>query len=395
MLLAGAAILCVAVLTPKVIVIAQACWYRYFRYPSLRRRMDLGDRPHVRVFVPCHGGGDGLDANFDALAVQEYTPFDVVCVAESGDDPAIEAIERARRRHPGVIRLSVADGAVSCSQKNHNLLTAIRRHPVADVYLFCDAKVRPRSDWIARMIEPFTLRPAPLAVTALCSRVRYRGWSLPHALQQQVACWQSAALMSFVGGVWGASMAVRRSDFDRLGIDELWSKTVVDDSTLFSSLLAGGRSAMVASNEARPEAGYEIRGMGDFFDWGVRQLQYVHHCLPRYRLPMLLRNLGTVIAVVWPLALATGHPGSDWYAVGMLSLGLFAVDTGINLLAKPIAELPLPWRWHLLAAPFWELQWTVLSVAAVLRDTVEWRGVEYSVDRCGRVTAIRRREDLP
>ena len=187
-------------------------------------------------------------------------------------------------------------------------------------------------------------------------------------------------------------MAIRSREFGELGIEELWSKTIVDDTMLFSRLLTMGRWAMFTSIEARPEAGYDMRGMGEFVAWGVRQLQYVHHCLPRYRFPMLIRNLGSLFALVWPMALATGHPGSQWHAVGMLSLGLFIADTLMNLLAKPVTELPLPWRLHLVIAPFWEALWSSLSIAAVLRRQVSWRRVRYTVDRDGVVRDIRRED---
>ena len=391
MLFEGAAVVGAAVLIPKLVACGQAAWYRHVRYPGLRRRMDRLDRPSVRIFVPCHGMTEELAGNLDAIAGQEYEPFDVVCVTEAADDPATVAIEQACARHPGLFRRVVAGAATSCSQKNYNLLAAIRGHRDAEVYLFCDAKVRPRRDWVARMVEPFTLQRPPVVVSALCSGGRYRGWSLPHVLQQQVACWQSVSLMSFVGGVWGASMAIRRADFERLGVEGLWSRTIVDDTTLFQRLIADeGRSAMFASLDARPEPGYDMESMGGFLEWGVRQLQYVHHCLPRYRLPMSLRNLGALLGLAWPPALALAPPGSEWHAVGMLSLGLFAADTILNLAAKPITALPLPWRWHLLAAPFWEAQWAVLTAAAVLRRKLDWRGVRYRVDRAGNVTAIRR-----
>ena len=390
MLLGAAVVVAAAVLVPKLVACGQAAWYRRVRYPRLRRRMDRLDRPPVRIFVPCHGMTGELAGNLDAIAGQEYEPFDVVCVTGAADDPAAEAIEQARARHPGVFRRVVAGPATSCSQKNHNLLAAIRRHRDAEVYLFCDAKVRPRRDWVARMVEPFTLQRPPVVVSALCSGGRYRGWSLPHVLQQQVACWQSVSLMTFVGGVWGASMALRRADFDRLGVEELWSTTIVDDTTLFQRLIAEeGRPAMFASLDARPEPGYAMEGTGGFLEWGVRQLQYVHRCLPRYRLPMLLRNLGSLLGLAWPPALALAPPGTEWHAAGMVSLGLFAADAVVNLAAKPITALPLPWRWHLLAAPFWEAQWAALSIAAALRRTVVWHGVHYRVDRRGRVTGIR------
>jgi hypothetical protein len=187
-------------------------------------------------------------------------------------------------------------------------------------------------------------------------------------------------------------MAIRGREFSELGIEELWSKTIVDDTMLFSKLATMGRWTMFTSIKARPEAGYDMHGMGDFVAWGMRQLQYVHHCLPRYRLPMLIRNLGSLFALVWPMAFATGQQGSQWHAVGMLSLGLFTADALMNLLAKPVTELPLPWRLHLMAAPLWEALWTSLSIAAVLRRQVSWRGVRYTVDRDGVVRDICRED---
>jgi ceramide glucosyltransferase len=285
----------------------------------------------------------------------------------------------------------VAGIATRCGQKNHNLLAAIDAHGDAEVYLFCDAKVRPSPDWIARMVEPFSLKGRTiLGVTAMCSGGRFSDWSLPHIFQQQIATWQSAGLTSCIGGVWGSSMALRRADWERLGLRETWAGTIVDDVTTFSRLLREGRGTMLAALDAYPNPGYSMRTFGKSLDWGIRQSLYVRYCLPQYWVPTLLENVVGIACLVWPLALLTSEPGTAWRLFGLVCLGCFVPCAIVNVTMKRPTGIELPWPRYLLLAPFWDVIWMVLSVGASQEDGVAWRGIQYDLDRYGRVLSITR-----
>ncbi len=382
---------CAGALVLKLAATWHTWWYRFVAYPRLRRRMDPTYRPSVAIFVPCKGTEPGFDANLDALAALDYPSYEVVCVTEAADDPAVAAIEAARARHPGRFRRVVAGLATRCGQKNHNLLAAIDAHGEAEVYLFCDAKVRPARDWIQRMVEPFSLPGRKvLGVTAMCSGGRFSDRRLPHMLQQQVAAWQSVGLTSFIGGIWGSSMALRREDWERLGLREIWAHTIVDDVTTFSRLLREGRGTMFAALDAHPNPGYSMRTVGQAYDWGVRQSLYVRYCLPQYWVPTLLENVIGLAALVWPVALLTSEPGTAWRLMGLLSLGVFVPCLLINLTIKIPAGIDLSWPRFLVLAPLWDVIWLVLTLSASQEDGVAWRGIQYDLDRDGRVLSITR-----
>lgn len=382
---------CAGSLLLKLAATAQAWWYRLVAYPRLRRQMDPSYRPTVSVYLPCKGLEPGFDENLDALADLDYPCYDVVCVTEAADDPAVAAIEAAQARHPGRFLHVVAGLATRCGQKNHNLLAAIAAHGGADVYLFCDAKVRPARDWIQRMVEPFSVPGGKvLGVTAMCSGGRFPDWRLPHMLQQQVATWQSIALTSFIGGVWGSSMALRRVEWERLGLRDIWAGTIVDDVTTFSRLLKEGRGSMFAALDAYPNPGYSMRTVAQAYDWGVRQSLYVRYCLPQYWVPTLLENVIGLAAVLWPVALLTSEPGTAWRLLGLVSLGFYVPCLLMNLTIKIPAGIDLPWPRFLALAPLWDVIWMVLSLSASQEDGVAWRGIQYDLDRDGRVLSITR-----
>ena len=168
---------CAGAFLIKAIAFCQSWWYYLRGYPRLRQQMDPSFRPSVKVYLPCKGVETGFGENLDALATQDYPSYELICVTESDRDPAVAAIEEAQARHPGRIRRVVAGLATRCGQKNHNLLAAIDAHGDAEVYLFCDAKVRPAPDWMARMVEPFSLTDRRiLGVTAMCSGGRFSDW---------------------------------------------------------------------------------------------------------------------------------------------------------------------------------------------------------------------------
>jgi len=382
---------CASSVLVKFIGIVQVWWFRYREYPRLRRQMDPSFRPLVHVFLPCKGSEPGFDENLDALATLDYPDYQVVCITESEDDDAVGAIEAAMVRHPGRFERVVAGIATRCGQKNHNLLAAIDAHGDAEIYLFCDAKVRPDTDWIVRMVEPFSLkRKRPiLSVTAVCSGGRFSDWRLPHMFQQQVATWQTVALACYVGGVWGSSMAFRRKDWESLGLREIWAETIVDDVTTSSRLFREGPGRMFAALDAHPNPGYSMSTMAQAFDWGVRQNIYVRYCLPQYWVPTLFQNVLGIATFAWPLAFVA-ESGTTWHLFGLVSLAAFLPCLIANVTMKPVAGIELPWGRFLLLAPLWDVIWMVLTLAASQEDGVAWRGIHYDLDAYGRVLSITR-----
>jgi ceramide glucosyltransferase len=388
------AVVCFGATFFKVIAGWQCWWYRHRTYPRLKKEMDPDYRPSVRVFLPCKDIEEGLDANLDAIAAQDYPDFKLVCVTESEDDAAVAAIEAARRRHPGRIERVVAGLATVCGQKNHNLLAAIDAHGDAEVYLFCDAKVRPSPDWIARMVEPFSVQSRRvLAVSAMTTSSVCSDHRLPHMLQQQMAVWQSVAQTAFAGGVWGASMAFRRTDFEELGLRRIWSETIVDDMTALSRLLAaGGRGCMVAALDAHPNASYRIRSLTQAFEWAVRQTVYVRYCVPRCWVPLLIANTSGIACLCWPVPLLAAPPGTASHLFGLLCLCLAVPAVATNLLVMRPSGTRLPWPRFVALALFWDVILLAVTVSAMLEDGLSWRGIRYDVGRRGRVLSISRGE---
>jgi ceramide glucosyltransferase len=390
MVTAALLLLCSAVaVLIKLVGCASALWYRAVRFPALRGRMAADFRPHVRIFMACKGIEEGLDTNLESIIAQDYPAFDLVCCTESGDDPAVAVIDEMRRRYPDRIELVVAGPASASSQKNHNLLASIGEHPNAEVYLFCDAKIRPAADWLERMVEPLSL-PRIVGVTASCSSARYSHWHLPHLLQSLLAGWQTVALLGFVGGMWGASMAFRRSDFERLEIARLWSTSLCDDTALFNRLLREGRGSMLTAIDASARAGYSIDSLREAWAWAVRQCCFVRYCLPRYWLPMVAVSGVGAATMLWPFALAVVSANSIWWRAALIGSGLAILSSALNAAAKALSASPVPWIRFLMVVPLWDLLWFSLTAAAGLRRTVAWRGIRYRIDRRGRVFSVER-----
>src|SRR5258706_15676199 len=59
--------------------------------------------PFVTVFMPLRGIDEGLRENINATLAQDYPAFEVVFVADRAEDPALAAVEAARRSVAGVV----------------------------------------------------------------------------------------------------------------------------------------------------------------------------------------------------------------------------------------------------------------------------------------------------
>jgi ceramide glucosyltransferase len=199
-----------------------------------------GWRPRVIVFCPCKGVDPGFLENVRSILDQDYPALRVVFIVDSESDPALPVLASLQAT------VLVAGAATTRGQKVHNLIHGVEHGSGdAEVFVFCDADARFSRNWIERLI-------APLENPGMTVSTGYRWYtaesgSLPALLR---STW-NASVVTALGEhgrnfAWGGSMALRRADFDRIGVRKAWEGALSDDYALTrAALRAGGRIGFV------------------------------------------------------------------------------------------------------------------------------------------------------
>ncbi|MCX5788747.1 MAG: glycosyltransferase, partial [Elusimicrobia bacterium] len=208
--------------------------------------------PSLCVIVPCKGAPPPFEECIRSLLEQDY-PGRIewrFVIADAGD-PARPALERLCAAEPRAKLIISGAEPKRSSAKALSLLAGVDAVGTAEILLFADADAVVAPDWAARMAAALDDR------TALATAV-----SLPRVASLSAAvrlAWLAFGTAWFepMGLAAGHSMALRRADFDRWGVKELWQHSVSDDLALCYLAAEHGRVRLVpgATPEAREAPG--------------------------------------------------------------------------------------------------------------------------------------------
>ena len=335
-------------------------------------------RPKAVLICPCRGLDPGFADNVRAMLDLDDPDYEAVFVVGDAADPAHAALS-AILAESGRGTLLVAGRSRQRGAKVHNLLAAVDA-PAAracDVLVFIDSDVRPHRSWLRELVQP-------LADPAVGLATGYR-WYRPKS--NRLGSWMRAVgnnvgmapyiLSDDAPTAWGGAMAVRRSDFDRSGVLDVWPRALDDDVTLSNRIRALGlrvefvpRCLTVSSEDCT---------LADYFQWLRRQSFMVKVYNPAlWRLsfvsflPMALMLCGAAA-----LAASAVAPEARIYALVLLLVVPLQMAGGV-LTAAVFRD-----RQTALWVPVGVLISGAMSVLAMLAtafsDRISWRGIDYEV----------------
>lgn len=315
----------------------------------------------------------------------------LVCV-ESEQDPGVPMILEAAREFASV-ELVVAGPTALSSQQNHNMLAGVAAAGDAEILAFADNDFTPPPRWLETLVRP--LQSEAITVTTGYRWIVGPGTMAGHfhALASMTMVAWFAPLSRILGaGLWGGSFALRRRDFESLGVAERWQTSISDDLTLTAALMTHGKRAtfvpelLIATDDC-------IDDPRRAFAWFERQvLNAKAHARPLWGVVLLGLGLEGFFLLLPFLALL---------ALPFEALSLFAPDAALaGALAWVGAVIPTicyttlgPIRgqgtlWVL--APLLRLAQAAAALRTLFANEITWAGVTYRFDRRGRVTDVRR-----
>lgn len=349
----------------------------------------------VAVIVPCKGHNDPrLKENLLSIIKQDYKgSFQFAFCIESEIDPAMPILQALARQFENV-ELCVAGLATQSSQKVFNILQGMARFPHTDLFLLADADIQPHVAWLQEMAAPFQ-NPAIGATTGYYRRVpvkaRFQFGDYLAGLVNAVLTILTADDRS--QGLWGGSMALRKSVLDHYDLYRCLSTEIVDDMALMKILQQYGlKRQYIPSCTVKS---YGDMSTLDSIEWLIRQLQYLQlYFKPLYLLfilissPYLLLTLSTPVIFVYGLV-NTNCPaviGSIGFWFSMLAAS-WLMQCAIPINPAGVAPTDRQYRLSL---------WLLVTPAVVLaagyallktmrrvkrnRLTMHWYGIKYQID---------------
>jgi len=214
-----------------------------------RRRVALPEeQPAVSVLKPLYGAEPGLYENLLSFVDQNYPAVQIVFGVRSSDDGALPIARRVIAERPERDIALVIDPRVS--GRNLKVANLVNMLPTArhDILVFADADMRVGRDYLATITAPLT-DPGIGLVTCL-----YKGWPTGGLWSRLGALYINFSFlpgaltgdaMGAGGGVFGATIALRRAVLERIGGLAVVRDELADDHRIGTAVRdAGFRTAL-------------------------------------------------------------------------------------------------------------------------------------------------------
>ncbi|MBU1565895.1 MAG: hypothetical protein KJ630_09740 [Proteobacteria bacterium] len=336
---------------------------------------------------------DNLGANLHSLLQQEYPAYSVIFVTQDEFDQAAPIIREGIAGQKKARHIN-AGKAVACSQKNYNLLQGVLASDLStDILVFCDSGHYAHPGWLARLLYPLEITPS-IAVSSGYHHV------FP---EKRCVCTTGRAIcvlalylmrkIPLLSQPWGGALAIRKIDFEQLGIAELWSTTVVDDVTL-AAHLHKKKMKIAIPTDADLRTVVDDCSWQAWESWLIRQWAYLKFLFPRLWLFAGLANIAFCFLIFFCiLIIATGAGGffpRREVVVATVFVTVMAVGASIFRLQHPAPGSLVFWFPALLAAMIMA-GWC--HCRTWFSDSITWAGITYTVATGGKVVKIVRSEE--
>jgi cellulose synthase/poly-beta-1,6-N-acetylglucosamine synthase-like glycosyltransferase len=389
-------------------VLALVATLRFTHY-SLRKRPARQNRyqPKAVVIVPCKGLDHDFDENLRTILVQDYRDYEVIFVTESENDPAHGALSRLIKQNRRAAWMVVAGEAKAQGQKVHNLCAAIDMLDSIDrrteVLVFADSDARLSRNWLAEMV-------APLGDKRVGATTGFR-WYEPLIDQRDPAgsatsillsAWNSGAL-ALLGErssfAWGGSMAIRRENFEKLGVKKLWQGAASDDYVLTSAIREMGQRikfvppCLVASHA---EATFQ-----SLLEFTTRQMRVTRVYAPHvWKLACCAHGFYNFTfwgGLIW--LVVSSLFGNANYTLAASLAGVYLLGALTSALRALVATRLLPgggargwklWWAYALPGPIVSLVYLYNVVASAWTKRIVWRGIGYDLISPSETTILHR-----
>ena len=401
-----AVLIVAAAIVQSALLVLQTWEHRRYARSCMRSHDRCQASGRALVVAPCKGVDVGQMDNLRAIMRQDYDDYEVAFVVESEDDPACAVVRRVMAKHPERrARLVIAGAADESGQKVHNLraaTAAIGRH--IDFVAFVDSDARPRRQWLRLLL-------ARLQDDQYGAATGYR-WYMPETaspanlLLYSINC----GVMMLLGKrshylVWGGSWAMRRREFDEIGLHEAWRGTLSDDLVASRVLREAHRPTRFEPTAVVPSP--LDMDFGRLMEFVRRQYMVARFYTPQWWLfglaVLALPNLAW-LAIAALVGKSLTAAGPHWAVAVALAIALYGLGAVRGALRQSLVKTYFPEqhralraaRWFdILGGPLTGLVHWFGMLTSTIGQRISWRGLTYRLYPGGAIELEERPVILP
>jgi ceramide glucosyltransferase len=341
--------------------------------------------PPVSVLKPMHGTEPGMERNLESFFEQDYPEFELLFCARQESDEGLLLARAVGERYPQVNARYVTCGEPFPEFHNAKVFSLAKLDSVAahDLYITSDADVRVRPNYLRRMVQYLRDPQMGLASCVYLGTTTGGFSSQLDAVGKSVEMTSGVLVADMIEGTkfaLGATMATRRSSFQKVGgFDEL-GQFYADDFVLGNRLAGMGMKVMMATHVIRlmvQDVPFALS-----FRNQLRWMQSTRRSRPWGHLGSGLTFAMPfgVLGLVW--GLASGHvlAGVAWLAAMVINRFVMGAAV-LRVLGSEI------WLQEAAIYPLRDVLGSVLWVASYGGDRFYYRGSVYTLHEGGRVEA--------
>jgi ceramide glucosyltransferase len=233
------------------------------RFGVRKRREDraaTGFLPPVSVLKPLHGTEPGMERNLETFFEQEYPEFELLFCARHEADEGLRLARRVGERYPQVDAKYVTCGEPRPQFHNAKVFSLAKLDSVArhELLITSDADVRVTRDYLQRMVQNLKDPRVGLAscvYLGTTDKGANAGFSSQlDAVGKSVEMTSGVLVADMLEGTkfaLGATMAVRKESFRKVGGFEELGQFYADDFVLGNRLAAQGVGVLLATHVIR------------------------------------------------------------------------------------------------------------------------------------------------
>ncbi len=362
--------------------------YNRFMHPKYNKDY----HPKCSIILPCKGIPANFERNIESFLKLNYDNYEVIYTVESQEDPALEPIKKLVESNDKASYV-VAGYSSTCSQKNYNMIKAVEIADNPDVYIFADSDIELSPTWVEDLVTPLS-KDDITVVSGFRWLYSANGKVGELAnVYQNIIIYILFTFASFTQniGLWGGSMAMRKKDFEDMGVEEYWNQTVVDDMSL-SALIMRLKKKAVMSSKCLIPTDDALPTLKTSTNWFVRQMMFLKGYQKLQWIVAILLSLSLFGFYLWlPISAIIARKSAYSFSdLGGFSVLALAIAIPFTALAYPImGKHPYFFR-SILFQPIslFSIAWGILKTA--FTNTVLWSGITYKLNKKGIVTSVER-----
>jgi ceramide glucosyltransferase len=340
--------------------------------------------PPISNLQPIRGLDPEAYENLASLCRQDYPEYELLFCVNTPDDDAVPLINKLAREFPErPIRLLIGFGdrgdRVGTNDKTMKLSRLVREARY-EVLVMNDSDVRVAPDYLRTVVAPLA-NPSVGAVTCFYA----------HSEKSFADRMQTVGMMSdFFAGLivarqldgvkfaLGTTIATTRSRLAEFGGYESLENRPADDMLVGRLIAKQGHTVELLPYTVDVLADY--KSFGDLFRQRLRWLVVMRHMRPWGHFGLMFTQ-----GIAWCVIAIAAHPTP---AVALAWFGAYLALRIAMLWSIGIHGLKRPGLWSKMPLiPLWDALALVLWLASFTRDSIRWRGGQYSV-RDGRLTPL-------